>query len=93
MFGSNHLYVLHHPKDYQRQSAAAAAAAAAATAEDGSAAPPSPPLQETPTYEMAQQEIVEASGLISEGLSEDDKLLHEDLVQMVPWVNEVNAIR
>ena len=87
MFGSNHLYVLHHPKDYQRQTAAAAAAAA-----DGAEATAAS-VPETPTFEMAQKEIVEASGLLSEGLSEDDKLLHEDLLQIVPWINEVNAIR
>ena len=78
MIGSNHLYVLHHPKDYQRLVASAPEAEA---------------QLEAPTYESAQQEIVEASGLLSEGLTEDDKLLHEDLIQMVPWVNEVNAIR
>ena len=90
MVGSNHLYVLHHPKDYQRLMSAAAEAAAP---EDGAAPLPSPPQQKTPTFEMAQQEIVAASGLLSEGLTEDDRLLHEDLLQMVPWVNEVSAIR
>ena len=79
MIGSNHLYVLHHPKDYQRLLSAPAEEAA--------------PKLEAPTFESAQQEIVEASGLLSEGLTEDDKLLHEDLIQVVPWVNEVNAIR
>ena len=71
MIGSNHLYVLHHPKDYQRLELAAKESLEAQQ------------QLESPTFESAQQEIVEASGLLSEGLTEDDKLLHEDLINIV----------
>ena len=50
---------------------------------------------EDPTYDLAQQEIAAHSGNIagtSENKSVEDMLLDEDLVDMVPAVEEANSI-
>ncbi|KAJ8309792.1 hypothetical protein KUTeg_011657 [Tegillarca granosa] len=48
---------------------------------------------ESPTYESAQEEIAERAGLMSkDGKSADDIILQEEVVEMLPMVNEANAI-
>ena len=83
MFGNAHLYAFHHPQDaYDRQRLAEKA---------GSEAPPPPPV---PTFNDAQKEIAKAKGfdMSSEGKSKEDMQLQEDLIEIIPMVNEVNAI-
>eukprot|EP00048_Salpingoeca_helianthica_P001914 m.52729 g.52729 ORF g.52729 m.52729 type:complete len:981 (-) comp11792_c0_seq1:836-3778(-) len=48
----------------------------------------------TPTYEDAQHEIAEKSGLMRHraGLTKEDLLLQEELISILPHVNEANAI-
>lgn len=74
LFGSNHMFVLHHPTDM------------------GNAQNAKEP--EKITYEMAQEEIVQNSGFDMDtgGKSKEDLLLQEDLLQIMPMVNEANAM-
>ncbi|KAK7109967.1 hypothetical protein V1264_013913 [Littorina saxatilis] len=75
LFGSNHLYVFHHPQDEAKK------------AKEGK------PVKE-PTYDEAQEEIVKQSGLVKDGgnKSKEDLLLQEDLIELLPMVNEANAM-
>ncbi|XP_062517829.1 kinesin-like protein KIF28P isoform X2 [Corticium candelabrum] len=75
MFGSSHLYVVHHPKEL------AAAKKAGVKLKNV-------------TYDMAQEEIAQNSGfdMQTDGKSKEDILLMEDLVALVPMVNEANAM-
>ncbi|XP_077978175.1 kinesin-like protein KIF28 [Glandiceps talaboti] len=76
MFGSNHLYVFHHPQDLAKYMK-------------------SGKKEEKVSYDQAQAEIAENSGFHIEarpGMSKYDLLLQEDLIQMLPMVNEANAI-
>ncbi|XP_076461788.1 kinesin-like protein KIF28 [Babylonia areolata] len=73
LFGSNHLYVFHHPQDEAKM------------LKEGT------PLKE-PSYDDAQQEIVKQSGLVKDGANKDDLLLQEDLIELLPMVNEANAM-
>ena len=62
MFGNNHLYVLHHPKDpelLKKQSDAKLAG--------------KPVEEEKPTFEQAQEEIAQNSGLLNYGKLTDKK--------------------
>ncbi|XP_052248408.1 kinesin-like protein KIF28P [Dreissena polymorpha] len=75
-FGPNHLYVFHHPQDYAKKVNAGEKV-------------------DTPTFDTAQQEIAKQSGLMTaggDGMSKDDLLLQEDLIQMLPMVSEANAM-
>lgn len=51
------------------------------------------PMQ-TPTFNDAQKEIAKEKGfdMSSEGKSKEDMQLQEDLIEIIPMVNEVNAI-
>ncbi|KAL8576237.1 hypothetical protein ACOMHN_006160 [Nucella lapillus] len=75
LFGSNHLYVFHHPQDEARK------------LKEGA------PAKE-PTYDEAQEEIIKQSGLVTDGggKSKEDLLLQEDLIELLPMVNEANAM-
>ncbi|XP_078377646.1 kinesin-like protein KIF28 [Oculina patagonica] len=76
MFGSASLFVLHHPVEYENKK------------NEGVK------LEEV-TYDLAQEEIAASSGFNmgkNSGQSKNDLLLQEDLVQMVPMVNESNAM-
>ncbi|XP_052801903.1 kinesin-like protein KIF28P [Mya arenaria] len=75
-FGPNHLYVFHHPQDYAKKTNAGEKV-------------------ETPTFDSAQEEIAKESGLMTtptDGMSKDEALLQEDLVQILPMVAEANAM-
>lgn len=74
LFGSNHMFVLHHPADMGNTQNAKE--------------------PEKITYDMAQEEIVQNSGFDMDtgGKSKDDLLLQEDLLQIMPMVNEANAM-
>ncbi|CAH1788618.1 unnamed protein product [Owenia fusiformis] len=82
MFGTSHLYIFHHPKTY----------ATWLKNKDAKAQEPKP------TFEEAQAEIAENSGFmgISSGIksksNKDDLILQEDLIQLLPMINETNAI-
>ncbi|XP_066301763.1 kinesin-like protein KIF28 isoform X1 [Branchiostoma lanceolatum] len=75
MFGSNHLYVFHHPQDLAKQEKAGKKV-------------------ERVTYESAQEEIAQNTGfdMDKEGKSKNEMLLQEDLIAMMPMVNEANAM-
>ncbi|XP_062500955.1 kinesin-like protein KIF28P isoform X2 [Corticium candelabrum] len=77
LFGSNHLYVFQHPAEHQ------------------SAKQNGIPIQEV-SYDEAQEEIARCSGIdVNSGNSGDqkaDQLLKEELTEMIPMVNEANAI-
>ncbi|XP_078571290.1 kinesin-like protein KIF28 isoform X3 [Branchiostoma floridae x Branchiostoma japonicum] len=75
MFGSNHLYVFHHPQDLAKQEK-------------------SGKKVEKVTYESAQEEIAQNTGfdMDKEGKSKNEMLLQEDLIAMMPMVNEANAM-
>ncbi|XP_046350118.2 kinesin-like protein KIF28P isoform X2 [Haliotis rufescens] len=78
LFGSNHLYAFHHPHDESKQK------------EQGVQV-------EAPTYDSAQEEIMKHTGLFKDtsggdGKSKEDLLLQEDLIQLLPMVNEANAM-
>ncbi|KAK7465940.1 hypothetical protein BaRGS_00037478 [Batillaria attramentaria] len=76
MFGSNHLYVFHHPQDEAKKVKAGQ------------------PVKE-PTYDEAQEEIVKQTGLVSgdsANKSKEDLLLQEDLIELLPMVNEANSM-
>ncbi|KAL5006291.1 hypothetical protein ScPMuIL_015097 [Solemya velum] len=77
LFGPNHLFVFHHPQDEAKQ------------AKKGI-------KSEAPTYDSAQEEIAKKAGLMGleqgEGTSREDLLLQEDLILMLPMVNEANAM-
>ncbi|XP_041367866.1 kinesin-like protein KIF28P [Gigantopelta aegis] len=75
IFGSNHLYVFHHPQDEAKQ------------IKQGLKI-------ETPTYNSVQEELAQHTGLVKNevGKSKEDMLLQEDLIQMLPMVNEANAM-
>ncbi|XP_014667335.1 PREDICTED: kinesin-like protein KIF28P [Priapulus caudatus] len=79
LFGHNHLYVLHNPQDLAKQ------------LREGL-------LVEQPTYDTAQQEIAERMGLIGltgndgRNKTQDDLLLEEELIQILPHMNQANAI-
>ncbi|XP_052677325.1 kinesin-like protein KIF28P [Crassostrea angulata] len=50
-------------------------------------------VTETPTYDTAQQEIAKKAGFMDKtGKSEDDLILQEDVIQMLPMVNEADAM-
>ncbi|XP_038044731.1 kinesin-like protein KIF28P [Patiria miniata] len=76
MFGSSHLYVFHHPQDLAKNQKAGK-------------------KEEKVTYDTAQEEIAANSGFdMKKGpdKSKDDLLLQEELVQLMPMVNEANAM-
>ncbi|XP_064614056.1 kinesin-like protein KIF28P [Liolophura sinensis] len=78
MFGSNHLYVFHHPADEAQKLKAGQKV-------------------DTPTFDLAQEEIAESAGFANllgheGGKSKADMLLMDDLVQTLPMVNEANAM-
>lgn len=76
MFGSASLFVLHHPAELEKKR------------KEGVK------IEEI-TYDLAQEEIAENSGFNmgkNSGQTKNDLLLQEDLVQMVPMVNESNAM-
>lgn len=76
-FGSGHLYAFHHPQDaYQREKAGENLSVSA------------------PTFNEAQKEIAKEKGFDMEtaGKSSEDLQLMDDLVEIIPMVNEVNAI-
>ncbi|XP_074659378.1 kinesin-like protein KIF28 isoform X2 [Tubulanus polymorphus] len=74
LFGSNHLYVFSHPKEYAKLA--------------------KKKKVEPPTYEDAQAEMAKNVGLmkLAKGKSAEDLLLQEDLIEMMPMVNEANAM-
>ncbi|XP_061187944.1 kinesin-like protein KIF28P [Saccostrea echinata] len=48
---------------------------------------------ETPTYDTAQEEIAKKAGFMDKaGKSEEDLILQEDVIQMLPMVNEADAM-
>lgn len=50
-------------------------------------------VTETPTYDTAQEEIAKKAGFMDKaGKSEDDLILQEDVIQMLPMVNEADAM-
>ncbi|XP_076810506.1 kinesin-like protein KIF28 isoform X2 [Clavelina lepadiformis] len=75
MFGSNHLYVFHHPQDAAKQ------------VKEGK-------VVEKVSFNSAQEEIAQNKGfdMNRAGKSKEDMLLQEDLIQIMPMVNEANAI-
>lgn len=78
LFGNSHLYVFHSPQDYAKAQ------------KDGKKI-------DTPSFEQAQEEIAENSGMAAllggaGGKSKEDLLLQEDLIHMLPMVNEANAM-
>ncbi|KAL3831683.1 hypothetical protein ACJMK2_023406 [Sinanodonta woodiana] len=75
-FGPNHLFVFHHPQDMAKRM------------NEGTLS------EETPTFESAQEEIAKESGLMtsSDGMSKEDLILQEELVQILPMVSEANAM-
>ncbi|KAK6165825.1 hypothetical protein SNE40_022663 [Patella caerulea] len=78
MFGSNLLFAFHHPQELEKQ------------VKEGIKI-------ETPTYDSAQEEIAQKSGLMkdiggADGKSKEDLLLQEDLIQLLPMINEANAM-
>ncbi|XP_033639651.1 kinesin-like protein KIF28P [Asterias rubens] len=76
MFGSSHLYVFHHPQDLAKNQKAGM-------------------KEERVTYDTAQEEIAQNAGfdmMKGPDKSKDDLLLQEDLVQLMPMVNEANAM-
>ncbi|EDO42435.1 predicted protein, partial [Nematostella vectensis] len=76
MFGSSNLFVVHHPVEL------------------GKACKSGVTLQKI-TYDMAQEEIAQNSGFDMDkagGKSKEDLLLQEDLIQLVPMVNEATAM-
>ncbi|PIK54089.1 hypothetical protein BSL78_09017 [Apostichopus japonicus] len=76
MYGSKHLYVFHHPQDLAKN-------------------PDKEKKEESPTYNSAQEEIVANSGFdMTKGSdkSQDDLLLQQELVELMPHVNEANAM-
>jgi len=95
LFGTNHLFVLHHPKDeklLQKQEQAK---------KEGRA------LEEIiMSYEKAQEEIAKNSGLLGSGMFDFDgisgsgeessfqmdMLLREDLLKILPMISEANAM-
>jgi len=86
MFGSNHLYVVHHPHDPEMLKKKAEAKKKGEVVHES-----------TPTYEIAQEEIAKNSGFYG-GLqtsgksSKDDLVLQEDLLKILPMINEANAM-
>ncbi|XP_046575245.1 kinesin-like protein KIF28P [Haliotis rubra] len=78
LFGSNHLYAFQHPHDESKQKEQGVQVA-------------------SPTYDSAQEEIMKHTGLFKDtsggdGKSKEDLLLQEDLIQLLPMVNEANAM-
>uniref|UniRef100_A0A1I8IKH8 Kinesin-like protein 6 n=1 Tax=Macrostomum lignano TaxID=282301 RepID=A0A1I8IKH8_9PLAT len=79
LFGTNHLYVFHHPVDYAKQ------------VKSGQDVSP-------PTFEEAQSEIAESSGVMgllgdkAKSNSAEDMLLMDDLVKLYPQLQEANAM-
>nr|CAB3259098.1 kinesin-like protein KIF28P [Phallusia mammillata] len=75
MFGSNHLYVFHHPQDAAKQE------------KEGER------VQKV-SFDSAQEEIAQNKGFDMDktGKSTEDILLQEDLIQVMPMVNEANAM-
>ncbi|XP_052103729.1 kinesin-like protein KIF28P isoform X1 [Mytilus californianus] len=74
LFGPNHLYVFHHPKD------------ASKAMKEGKS-------EETPTFDSANEEIAEKAGLVRhDGATSEDVVLQEEVVQLLPMVNEANAM-
>uniref|UniRef100_H2YJV4 Kinesin-like protein 6 n=1 Tax=Ciona savignyi TaxID=51511 RepID=H2YJV4_CIOSA len=75
MFGSNHLYVFHHPQDAARQE------------KEGTEV-------KKVSFNTAQEEIAKNIGydMDKTGKSNDDIQLQEDLLQIMPLVNEANAM-
>lgn len=76
MFGSASLFVLHHPVEFEKKKNAG-------------------DTIEEVTYDLAQEEIAANSGFNmgkNSGQTKNELLLQEDLVQMVPMVNESNAM-
>ncbi|XP_056000812.1 kinesin-like protein KIF28P isoform X2 [Ostrea edulis] len=50
-------------------------------------------VTETPTYGTAQEEIAKKAGFMDKaGKSEEDLILQEDVIQMLPMVNEADAM-
>nr|XP_022300390.1 kinesin-like protein KIF28P isoform X2 [Crassostrea virginica] len=50
-------------------------------------------VTETPTYDTAQEEIAKKAGFMDKaGKSEEDLILQEDVIQMLPMVNEADAM-
>uniref|UniRef100_A0A7M5U6V4 Kinesin-like protein 6 n=2 Tax=Clytia hemisphaerica TaxID=252671 RepID=A0A7M5U6V4_9CNID len=90
MFGNNHLFVLHHPKDKDLLAKKDAAKKEGKTFVD--------PEQ---NFEKAQEEIAQNSGLLNygditdkkdSGKSKEDMILQEDLLKILPMINEANAM-
>ncbi|XP_022782679.1 kinesin-like protein KIF28P [Stylophora pistillata] len=76
LFGSATLYVLHHPVEFEKKKKQGIK------------------IEEV-TYDLAQEEIAASSGFNmgkNSGQTKNELLLQEDLVQMVPMVNESNAM-
>jgi len=76
LFGSNNLFIFHHPEDYSVQQ------------QKGE-------VEATPTYEDAQEELAETSGLaafLGEGQDKEDMILQGDIIQIWPMVGEANAM-
>jgi len=92
MFGNNHLFVLHHPKD------------ADLIKKKAEAKKKGVPYDESPpSFEKAQEEIAQNSGLLNFGdvtkadgtdgkKSKEEILLQEDLLKLLPMINEANAM-
>lgn len=90
MFGNNHLFVLHHPKDADLLKKQAEAKKKGQTYEEP-----------THTFEQAQEEIAQNSGMLNYGSltdgkdgkkSKEEMLLQEDLLKVLPMINEANAM-
>ncbi|XP_047136420.1 kinesin-like protein KIF28P isoform X2 [Hydra vulgaris] len=90
LFGNNHLFVLHHPKDADLLKKKEDAKKQGKTFEEV-----------LPTFDQAQEEIAQNSGLINYGnigdhkdgkKSPQDLLLQEDLLKILPMINEANAM-
>ncbi|CAB3985233.1 kinesin KIF28P [Paramuricea clavata] len=76
MFGSSHLYVFYHPQELEE------------------AKTKGTEIEEV-NYEMAQEEIAQNSGInVEKGTekSKDELLIQEDLLDILPMVEEANAI-
>ena len=75
-FGNGHLYAFHHPQDAYQREQAGEN------------------LSTLPTFNDAQKEIAKEKGfdMNSDGKSREDLQLMDDLVEIIPMVNEVNAI-
>ena len=94
LFGTNHLFVLHHPKDSELLRKQEEAKKEGRVLEDI-----------VMSYDKAQEEIAKHSGLLSSGMFDFDgvggreeksfqmdMLLREDLLKVLPMISEANAM-